>query len=135
MNKIFTAAALTALVSLTGTAFAQDAVKTAEMDGKKVAMVSADAPRSDKMKAAWAFYNADAREVRRFRAKGFSESDFKAIANIALRSGLSTDYVARQVKDAGYPLRFVAAWAGVPTDTLDDDIPGFGADLGIIETK
>lgn len=118
MRKLLTAGALCAMIALSGSAFARD--HHMEMD------------KGDMMKARWAFYNADKREVNRFKAKGYSEADFKAIANIALQTGLDTDYISRQVKEVGRPLSFVAASYGVSTVTLDDDIPGFNAEVGTV---
>jgi len=110
MKKLIAAAALslTAIVACAGFARAGD---------------------MEDYKARWAFYNADHREVVRFARMGFKESEFKAIANIALRTGLTTEYVARQVMDTGLPLAFVAAWNGVPTTALNEDIPGFNSSI------
>jgi len=89
MKKLITACtvSLGALMLITSGAFAQDAkVKTEDVGGKKAVVVSENAGMNDYYKARWAFYNADQREVKRFETMGFSESDFKAIANIALRT-------------------------------------------------
>ncbi len=140
MKPLFTAPALCALVALSGAAFAQDGmgktptVKIQEMDGKKVVIVSKDATGTDMYKTRWAFFNADKREVARFKAKGFSDADFKAIANIALRTGLDTEYVARQVKEVGHPLSVIAARYNVSTFALHEDIPGLGATSFGIDT-
>jgi len=110
MKKLIAAAALslTALVYCAGFARADD---------------------MEDYKARWTFYNADHREVVRFAKMGFTADEFKAIANIALRTGLTTDYVARQVLDVGMPLPFVASWNGVPTTALNADIPGFNSSV------
>lgn len=126
MKNLCTAAALSVFMALAGSAFAQTPTSATMTNTSSMMNMSA----GDMMRARWAFYNADQREVKRFAAKGFSESDFKAIANIAYNSNLSTDYVARQVKEVGYPLNFVATWWGVPTDKLDDDFPGWNAAPG-----
>ena len=114
------AASVCALVAVSGTVFAQDAMK---MDKPMMSSMS----NEDAMKARWAFFNADKREVNRFKAKGFSDADFRAIANIAYEGGVSTDYVGRQIKEIGRPYNFVAAMLGVPTTYVHRDFPGLGA--------
>lgn len=139
MKKLLTAGALCALIALSGSAFAQDPTAnntTTNSNGltnnSTMTMNGGVMDKTDMMKAAWAFYNADQREVNRFKAKGFSESDFKAIANISLQTGLDTDYIGRMVKEVGRPLSFVAAMYSVSTTSLDDDIPGFNAVPGSV---
>lgn len=138
MKQFSTAVALCALVALSGSAFAQDTSMPAGsnnnggMSNNSTMNMDGGMNRTDMMKARWAFYNADQREVNRFKAKGFSEADFKAIANISLQTGLDTEYLARQVMEVGRPLSFVAAMYSVPTTALDDDIPGFNAAPGSV---
>lgn len=110
-------------------------VQTMDMNGKKTVIVTKDASADDFYRARWAFYNADKREVKRFKAMGFSDADFKAICNIALQTGLSTDYIARQIKEVGRPYTRVAADFGVPINTIMRDIPGYGATSFGVETK
>lgn len=118
------AASLCALATVTGSVLAQDAMK---MDSKPM-MSSMPMSTSDIMKARWAFYNADKRESKRFKAMGFSDADFRAIANIAYEGGVSTDYVGRQVKEIGRPYNFVAVMLGVPTTYVHREFPGLGAE-------
>lgn len=128
--KRFLTAALVAMFAVTGSAFAQDdSMKDGKsMDTKQMNMpMSGMMSASDMEKAQWAFFNADKREVERFKAKGFSELEFRGIANIAYESGTSTDYVGRLVKEVGRPFNFVAAQLGVPTGYIYREIPGFGA--------
>jgi len=127
MKKLFASVALTAMMALTGSAFAQAPTPQSPSMAPPMMQLSS----KDSMRAKWAFYNADAREVKRFKAKGFTETEFKAIANIAYNAGVPTEYVARQVQEVGHPLNFVAAWLGVPTDTLDDDFPGWNMGPGM----
>ena len=128
--KQFLTAALVAMFAVTGAAFAQD---DSMKDGKTMDTKQMNMPMSGSMAssqaefAQWAFFNADKREVARFKAKGFSDLEFRGIANIAYESGTSTDYVARQVKEIGRPFNFVAAQLGVPTTYIYREIPGFGA--------
>jgi hypothetical protein len=93
---------------IAGSAFAQDPTRERRGDEQRGPVEQQHQKpagrvmnKSDMLKARWAFYNADQREVNRFKAKGFSESDFKAIANIALQTGLDTDYIGRQVQEVG----------------------------------
>jgi len=138
MKQISNALALCALLALSGSAFAQDspmnsaAVSNGGMSNNSTQNMDNRMSRSDMMKAQWAFYNADQREVNRFKAKGYTEEEFKAIANIALQTGLDTDYISRQVKEVGRPLSFVAAMYAVPTTSLTNNIPGFNAAPGSI---
>jgi len=81
----------------------------------------------DDYKTRWAFYNVDHREVVRFARMGFKPEEFLAIANIAMRSGLSTDYVAERILDGGMPMPVVALNHGVPTTALNSEIPGFNS--------
>lgn len=138
MKRFANALALCALVALSGSAFAQDtpmnsaSVSNGGMSNNSTQNMDNRMSRSDMMKAQWAFYNADQREVNRFKAKGYTEEEFKAIANIALQTGLDTDYISRQVKEVGRPLSFVAAMYAVPTTSLTNNIPGFNAAPGSI---
>jgi len=138
MKKIFAACTLSAiaLVALSNGAFAQssDKVKTEDIAGAKAVVVSQGAGSDDYYRARWAFYNADQHEINRFKAMGFSEQEFKEICNIALESGLTTDYVARQVKEQGQPIAWVAGWDGVSTTVVGKDLPGFGNTQMGIET-
>lgn len=137
MKKQFIAAAvsLIALSGLTHGAFAEDKVTTQDWDGKKVVVVADGASDADRARATWAFYNADQREIKRFKALGLSESDFKAVANIAYQTGLSTDYIARKVLDSGEPLGMVAAEYGLSTTIVTADLPGFGNVAMGVENK
>lgn len=138
MKRFFTAVALGALVAISGSAFAQDSpmnnasMSNGGMSNNSTMNMDNRMSRSNMMKAQWAFYNADQREVNRFKAKGYTEAEFKAIANIALQTGLDTDYISRQVKEVGRPLNFVAAMYSVPTTSLSNDIPGFNAAPGTV---
>ena len=136
MKPFFNIAALCALVAVSGSAFAQGNMTntqgTANMQGNMnpanpQGTMDMKMSAGDAMKAKWAFYNADRRELNRFKAKGFSDLEFRGIANIAYEAGLSTDYVARQVKEIGRPFNFVATMFGVPTTNIFREIPGFGA--------
>jgi len=137
MKKQFVTAALSliALSGLTHGAFAEDKVTTQDWNGKKVVVVADGANDYDRARATWAFYNADAREIKRFEALGLSEADFKAIANIAYYTGLSTDYIARQALDTGTPLGIIATEHGLPTTIVTNDLPGFGNVAMGIENK
>ncbi len=138
MKRFTNAVALCALVALSGSAFAQDSpmnnasMNNGGMSNNSTMNMDNRMNRSNMMKAQWAFYNADQREVNRFKAKGYTEAEFKAIANIALQTGLDTDYISRQVKEVGRPLSFVAAMYSVPTTSLTNDIPGFNAAPGSV---
>jgi uncharacterized surface protein with fasciclin (FAS1) repeats len=125
-----------ALATISGAAFAgdNDKVKCEDMGGAKVVVTTPDASSGDYDRARWAFYNADKWEVNRFKDMGFSEREFQAICNISIRSGLSTDYIARQIHDMGGPIAWVAAWDGVSPRVLGRDLPGFGATQIGIET-
>ena len=122
--KLSFAASLCAIVALSGSAFAQDAMKNDDKMKMDKPMMSLSG--EDAMKAQWAFYNADKREATRFKAMGFSDADFRAIANIAYEAGVGTEYVARQVKEVGRPYNFIATMLGVPTTYVHREFPGLG---------
>jgi len=110
-------------------AFSQDKV-TAVQDpntGKTALVVPEKMGTDDIYKAGWIFNNLDDREVKRFKSQGFSETDIKGAANIALRTGLSMEYVLSQYRISGYPLADVASSYGMSLDNLNADIPGMGA--------
>lgn len=81
---------------------------------------------SDKHKMRWVYYNLDEREVKRWRAAGYSEDEIKGAANIALRTGLNLDYVLRRVTISGSPLAEIASSFGLATTVIGEDIPGMG---------
>lgn len=72
------------------------------------------------------FYNLDEREMKRYRALGYSDDTIKGAANIALRSGQSMDYVLRRITTTGLPLSQVAVLLGVPANVVNADIAGMG---------
>lgn len=123
---------LAALSVVSLPASAQDAskptVETNPSTGKPVIVVPATAGANDQYKAAWAFRNLDDREVKRYKARGFSDTAIKAAGNIALRTGLEVDYILRLVQEAGHPLAQVAAMYNVSTLQLTEEIPGYGAE-------
>ena len=71
-------------------------------------------------------YNLEAASRKRYMALGNDEKTIKGAANIALRSGLSMDYVLSRVNITGLPLAQVAVMLGVPANVVDADIPGMG---------
>jgi hypothetical protein len=139
-KALFLAAATLSLVAFGGhSAMAQDAdkkpqVQPSPITGKPVVVVPSVAGAGDMYKAAWAFSNLDAREVRRYHKQGFSDSDIKGAANVALRTGLDLEYVFRLVREAGYPLKRVATMYNVSTLALSEEIPGYGAESMSIMT-
>jgi hypothetical protein len=89
---------------------------------------------SEKFRYSWVFNNLDQREVRRFRAQGFSDTDIRGAAHIAMASGLPMEYVLSQYRTGGAPLAMVAMDLGVARVDLGADIPGYGmnpADMGM----
>jgi len=122
------AAALSFGSLATTSAFAQDKpMVTQDANGKTAMVVPTKMTGDDVYKTGWVFNNLDAREVKRFKAQGFTEADIKGAANIALRSGLDLDYVLSRYRTSGYPLAALATNYGVSLDNLNADIPGMGA--------
>jgi len=126
-------AALGALAPMS--AFAQQSttstsgtMQSGTMNDGKTVMLSSDAKATDQYNASWVFRNLDAREVKRFRSQGFNDDTIRGAANIALRTGLSIDYVLRMFLESGMPLPGIAAQFGVPTTVINRDIPGYGAE-------
>jgi hypothetical protein len=114
-------AALALGVVLAGSAFAQDSSK----DVTTTSMAASNAFSMDMREAQWANYHVDKFSVNRFKAKGFTESETLAIANISWRTGLPMDYIGERVRVSGTPLTHLAAMWGVSTTALDDPIIGF----------
>lgn len=135
-QKIAFAAVLSA-IGATVPAFAQTAttVPSGSMGSKPAVAVMEGAKPMDMYNASWVFRNLDAREVKRYRAKGFKDDDIKAAANIAMRAGVSTDYVLRLFLEGGYPLQQIAAMHGISTKVINNDIPGYGAETIMVQPK
>jgi uncharacterized surface protein with fasciclin (FAS1) repeats len=101
-------------------------VQTSPTTGQPVVVVPTTANAADQYKAMWAYRNLDDREVRRHRAAGFTDDTIKGAANIALRTGLTVDYVLRRIREVGEPLAYVALEHNISADQLKADIPGYG---------
>ncbi len=129
MKMLSLVAATLSLGGLITPAFAQD--KPMAVQDPNTGQTALVAPMKmtgdDVYKTGWVFNNLDAREVKRFKSQGFSENDIKGAANIALRTGLSLEYVLSQYRISGYPLAQVANSYGMSLDNLNADIPGMGA--------
>jgi len=80
----------------------------------------------DKYRMRWVYYNLDEREMKRLHAMGLDDTTIRAAANIALRSGLSMDYVLRRITVTGLPLNQVATGYGLNASVISEDIPGMG---------
>ena len=80
----------------------------------------------DEYRMRWVYYHLDAASLKRYMALGNDEKTIKGAANIALRSGLSMDYVLSRVNITGLPLNQVAVMLGVPANVVDADIAGMG---------
>jgi len=80
----------------------------------------------DEYRMRWVYYHLDAASLKRYMALGNDEKTIKGAANIALRSGLSMDYVLSRVNITGLPLAQVAVMLGVPANVVDADIAGMG---------
>lgn len=80
----------------------------------------------DEYRMRWVYYNLDAASMRRYMALGNDERTIKGAANIALRSGLSMDYVLSRLTITGLPLSQAAIMLGVPSNVVDADIAGMG---------
>ena len=94
--------------------------------GKPMVMVPMTASSKDMYNASWVYRNLDEREVARHRAQGFTDMTIKGAANIAMKTGVSLDYVLRQVREVGTPLPTIAAKWGVSPKSIYNDIPGYG---------
>jgi len=79
-------------------------------------------------RAGWIWRNLDTREVARFHTMGFSDGEIKAAANLAMRTGLDTDYILRLSREGNQPITEQAARWNVNTADLNNDIPGYGLD-------
>lgn len=82
---------------------------------------------ADMYRQRFVFNNLDEREVKRRRAQGYSDDTIKGAANIALRAGVTMDYVLRRVTTGGEPLARIAADLGIAAKDVNADIPGYGS--------
>ena len=81
---------------------------------------------AQKFSFSWISNNLDAREVRRFHAQGFRDSDIRGAAHIAIVTGVPLTFVLEKLKVTGEPIQLVANELGVPKIDLARDIPGYG---------
>ena len=94
--------------------------------GKPMVMVPMTASAKDMYMTSWVYRNLDEREVMRHRAQGFTDATIKGAANIAMKTGVTLDYVLRQVREVGTPLPTIATRMGLSAKVINDDIPGYG---------
>ena len=80
--------------------------------------------------ARWINQNLDATEVARYQLMNFSVNDIQMLGNIALRSEMPLEYLARRHRDGGIPIRQLGAMYGVTGSELTAPIPNFGASSG-----
>jgi hypothetical protein len=81
-----------------------------------------------RFRTSWIWRNLDTREVARFRAMGFNDTEIKQAANLAMRTGLEMDYILRVARDGNQPIPDQAARWNVYAADLNDEIPGYGLD-------
>lgn len=81
---------------------------------------------ADMYKAHWIAYHLDEREIKRYTAMGLNEETIKAVANIAMRTGLEMGYIIRRMQVSGVPLKKLGVMFGVPMNVISEDIPGYG---------
>ena len=81
---------------------------------------------ADMYKAHWIAYHLDEREIKRYTAMGLNEDTIKAVANVAMRTGLDMGYVIRRLQISGVPLKKLAVMFGLPAGVVSEDIPGYG---------
>ena len=81
---------------------------------------------AQKFSYAWISNNLDAREIRRFHAQGFRDTDIRGAAHIALVTSVPLTYVLERLKVTGEPIQLLANELGVPKIDLTRDIPGYG---------
>ena len=79
-----------------------------------------------RFRTGWIWRNLDTREVARFRSMGFSDTEIKMAANLAMRTGLDLDYILRVSRDGNQPIPDQAARWNVYAADLNDEIPGYG---------